>query len=106
MPQRTVQFFSVGADRSRQAWGTVGTMPAWKRTLLMMGLVVISIPLFLLILLVGLFLLAMAAMTVLITLLTNAFRGSAGRKAPHHGEGNGADSMRQNVRVIGEHDRP
>ena len=105
MPQRTVQFFSVGADRSRQAWGTVGTMPAWKRTLLMMGLVVISIPLFLLILLVGIFLLAMAAMTVLITLLTNAFRGPAGRTGPRPGEGPGADSMRQNVRVIGEHDR-
>ena len=103
MPQRTVQFFTVGADRSRQAWGTVGTLPAWKRTLLLMGLVVISLPLFLLILLIGLFLLAMAAMTIMISLVANAFRGSGGVKPQN--QARSTDSMRQNVRVIGEHPR-
>ena len=105
MPQRTVQFFSVGADRSRQAWGTVGTMPAWKRTLVLMGLVVISLPLFLLILLVGLFLIAMGAMAVLITLITNAFRGPGGPRSPRPDGTAPGGKARQNVRVIGEHTR-
>ena len=104
MPQRTVQFFTLGADRSRQAWGTVGSMPAWKRTLLLMGLVVVSLPLFLLILLMGLFLFAMAAMTIMISLVARRFRGPgrpSGRpQGPHQ-----SDPMRQNVRVIGEHSR-
>ena len=105
MPQRTVQFFSVGADRSRQAWGTVGTLPAWKRPLLLMGLVIVSLPLFLLILLIGLLLLAMATMTIIISLIANAFRGTGSSPGNPRDRGRRADSMRQNVRVIGEHPR-
>ena len=104
MPQRSVHFFTLGADRSRQAWGAVGAMPAWKRTLMLVGLVLVSLPLFLLMLLLGAFLLAMAAMALVFSVIANWFRtGGSGRAAGRSAAR--ADSMRQNVRVIGEHQR-
>ena len=79
-------------------------MPSWKRTLLLVGLLVASLPLFLLMLLFGVLLLAMAAMAVVFSLVANLFRG--GRGMPNSPAAAArSESMRQNVRVIGEHQR-
>ena len=104
MPQPRIQFFTMGAERSRRAWGTVGTMPAWKRTLLLMALVVAAVPLFVLMLVVGVFMLAMAITTILIAIVGNKLGlGRAGRD--REGATDPDDQLRKNVRVIGEHPR-
>ncbi|MAJ46131.1 MAG: hypothetical protein CBC35_02380 [Planctomycetes bacterium TMED75] len=104
MPQRSVHFFTLGADRSRQAWGAVGAMPAWKRTLMLVGLLLVSLPLFLLMLLLGALLLAMAATALVFSIIANWFRTGGSNRATGRSAAR-ANSMRENVRVIGEHQR-
>ncbi len=104
MPQPRIQFFTMGAERSRRAWGNVGAMPAWKRTLLLMALVVAAVPLFVLMLVVGLFMLAMAITTILVAVVGNKLGlGRATRQRA--GAADPGDQLRKNVRVIGEHPR-
>lgn len=103
MPQPRIQFFTTGAERSRQAWGAVESMPAWRRTLLLMALVVAAVPLFVLMLVIGVFMLAMAMATILFAVVGRKLGLGGSRRGS--GDAASTDGLRKNVRVIGEHPR-
>ena len=98
MRERTVQFVNIGATRSRAAWTVVATRSPLEQVLIAVLFIILAIPLFLLLVALGVVLAVVASAGMLYL----AFRTIVRRLLS-------SDStnarMRENVRVIGSNER-